>query len=482
MPDPHQRQNLPKKKWSRGPVRLRPSPYSKREQWIIVSIVALAGLFSPLPANIFFPAIPQLAADFHRSTEDINLTVTIYLVFQGISPMLWGPLGDRVGRRPIFLLCLVVLIGSSIGLALTPTSAYWLLMFLRCFQSGGSASTIALGAGVISDIADIREKGTLFGAFNVGPMLAPVIGPLIGGALSQHLGWRSIFWTLTIASAACLMAILLFLPETMQLPYQDDGRRCNILRRPVLPLIKSRSPETSEDEDRFSPKKASRNPFLPFTYPDVLVVLSFTSIIYAVNYSITATISSSFQSTYPFLTETDLGLCYLPTGAGMLAGSVATGRILDWKYATYKTRAVEEQGDFPIEQARLSTMPIHLIVFVASVVGWAWSIQQKTSIAVPLVLQVILGWTAMASLNTTMTLMIDIMPAQSSGITACVNFARCSLGAVLVSVIDMSTSAIGVGWTYVILGGCSLALLPLFFVEMRFGPRWRVKRAHALDI
>ncbi|KAH9832691.1 major facilitator superfamily [Teratosphaeria destructans] len=216
------------------------SPYSKREQWIIVSIVALAGLFSPLPANIFFPAIPQLAADFHRSTEDINLTVTIYLVFQGISPMLWGPLGDRVGRRPVFLLCLSVLVGSSLGLALTPTSAYWLLMFLRCFQSGGSASTIALGAGVISDIANIREKGTLFGAW-----------------------------------------------------------------------------------------------------------------------------------------------------AGMLAGSVATGRLLDWKYAQYKTHTVEEQRGFPIEQARLSTMPVHLIVFVASVVGWAWSIQLKTSIAVPLVLQVI---------------------------------------------------------------------------------------------
>lgn len=56
-------------------------------------------------------------------------------------------------------------------MAVTPTSAYWLLMLLRCGSSGGSASTIALGAGVISDIAHIREKGTFFAAFNAGPMV-----------------------------------------------------------------------------------------------------------------------------------------------------------------------------------------------------------------------------------------------------------------------------------------------------------------------
>jgi len=84
------------------------------------------------------------------------------------APILWGPLGDRYGRRAIFLLCLSILVVSSDALAVTPTSAYWLLMFLRCFQSGGRAGTIALGAGVVSDIAHTKEKGTFFGMFNIG--------------------------------------------------------------------------------------------------------------------------------------------------------------------------------------------------------------------------------------------------------------------------------------------------------------------------
>src|SRR5687767_10334737 len=88
------------------------SIYSRKEKWILVTIVGVAGLFSPLPANIYFPAIPALATAFGRSVEDMNLTVTIYLAMQGCSPMLWGPLSDRFGRRPIFLLCLLILIGS----------------------------------------------------------------------------------------------------------------------------------------------------------------------------------------------------------------------------------------------------------------------------------------------------------------------------------------------------------------------------------
>ena len=62
-----------------------------------------------------------------------------------VAPMFWGTIADKVGRRPIFLACLLTLCLSCVGLALTPTNAYWLLVFLRCLQAAGSASTIALG-------------------------------------------------------------------------------------------------------------------------------------------------------------------------------------------------------------------------------------------------------------------------------------------------------------------------------------------------
>jgi MFS family permease len=166
------------------------SIYTAHEKWIIVSIIAVGGLFSPLTANVYLPAIPAVADAFHKSVSLINLTVTVYMIFQGMAPMFWGTLADYKGRRPIYLMCLLTLTLSCVGLALTPTNAYWLLMVLRCLQAAGSASTIALGAGVIGDITRPEERGGMYGLFSIGPVIGPAIAPVIGGVISQNLGWR----------------------------------------------------------------------------------------------------------------------------------------------------------------------------------------------------------------------------------------------------------------------------------------------------
>jgi multidrug resistance protein len=384
------------------------SIYSRSGKWTLVAIVAVAGLFSPLPANIYFPAIPALATVFQRSVEDINLTVTIYLAMQGASPMLWGPLSDRYGRRPVFLICLLILVGSSLGLALCPASAFWLLLLLRALQAGGCASTISLGAGVIGDISTAEERGGFFGMFNLGPMLAPCIGPALGGVLSEHLGWRSIFWFLTIFSAACLAMILFFLPETLRsLMGNGSANQSRFPKGPLAhvagkqnqSLFSVPAPESSTVRDG---KRSTANPFRLLVYPDIALTLTYTGIVYAVNYTITSTISSAYTVTYPYLSETLLGVCYLSTGLGMILGSTITGKLLDRDYARIKLKTCSaasledgqgppsgKDADVPIEYARLRMSPLLLVGFVASVIGWGWCIQSQTSIAGPLILQVI---------------------------------------------------------------------------------------------
>jgi len=75
-------------------------------------------------------------------------------------------------------------------------------MVLRCVQSADSSGTIALGYGVLSDIATLAERGKYLGPAAAGIMLAPAIGLTIGGLLAQYLGWRSIFWLLAIISGS----------------------------------------------------------------------------------------------------------------------------------------------------------------------------------------------------------------------------------------------------------------------------------------
>ncbi|KAJ7061486.1 MFS general substrate transporter [Mycena amicta] len=472
-----------------GPAAPPYSIFTTREKWFIVSLTAFGTLFSPLSANIYFPAIPTIVVAFHKSTELINLTVTLNMVFQGISPMFWGPLADTYGRRLIFISCLVILALSCVGLALTPTNDYWLLLFLRCFQAIGSASTVAVGAGIIGDISTPAERGGFYGVYSIGPMMGPAVGPVIGGVLSDKLGWRAIFWFLCIASGICAIVLIVFLPETLRAVVGNGsipGRP--FLHTPLVPIIgRGRRLSSSLAVGSRPPPKPFQNPLPLFLQPDVDLILFITGVVYAVFYAVLASISSLFHVQYPQLNQTELGLCFLSLGIGMGVGSVIAGKILDWDYQRAKRKLLAVNGDvdakpsteddFPIEKARLRILPFFLCIFVACCIGYGWCIERGTNLAGPLVLLFFLALVSIGIMNALQTLMLDLVPKQGSSITACNNLVRCGLGAGLVSAIQPMLDALGAGWAYVLLGGLCLVLsLPAVLLLVRFGPSWRARR------
>jgi len=91
---------------------------------------------------------------------------------------------------------------------------YAALFVLRCVQSSGSSSTVTLAIGVVADIATTAERGRYIGYATAGILLGPAFGPLIGGLLTQYLGWRSIFWFLTIVAGIVFVIFVIFFPET----------------------------------------------------------------------------------------------------------------------------------------------------------------------------------------------------------------------------------------------------------------------------
>ncbi|KAJ7466887.1 MFS general substrate transporter [Mycena latifolia] len=453
------------------------SIYTPREKWFIVALIAFGGFFSPLSSNIYFPAIPTLSTVFHKSIELINLTVTMYIIFQGLAPMFWGTLADSWGRRPMFICCLLLLSASCVGLALIPTKDYWLLLFLRCFQAAGSASTIALGAGVIGDISEPAERGGFFGLYNIGPMAGPAIGPVLGGALADTLGWRSIFWFLCISSAACAVILILLLPETLRSMVGNGSVPPPALSRPIIPII-GRTLRTSPRAPL--PRKPFQNPLRLLLNPDILILLGFNGLICAVFYGVNASISTIFHAAYPSLNQTQLGLCFIAIGGGMLLGSVMSGKILDWDYQRVKLSILSEKpaqdDSFPIEKARMRLLPVLLAFYVACCAAYGWCIERDVAIAGPLVLLIGVGFFAMALMNATQTLILDLVPNQGSSVTACNNFVRCMLSAAMVACIQPILAALRPGWTYVLLAGMCVFASPLIYVVMRIGPGCRARR------
>lgn len=135
---------------------------------------------------------------------------SIYILFaEGLTPSFFGSLADSIGRRPVYILTLTIYVLACIGLALTPTSAYWLLMVLRCLQATGGSAVIAIGSGCIGDIATPEERGGYIGLFSAVSMGGPAIGPVLGGIMAYSLSWRWIFWLLAIACGINVVVMIL---------------------------------------------------------------------------------------------------------------------------------------------------------------------------------------------------------------------------------------------------------------------------------
>ena len=109
-------------------------------------------------------------------------------IVQGLAPMMIAGFSDKAGRRPAYVICFVIYIAANLGLALQ--NDYVALLILRMLQSAGSSGTIALAQGLVGDCIVSSDRGKYVAYASLGSILGPTVSPLIGGLLSQYLGWH----------------------------------------------------------------------------------------------------------------------------------------------------------------------------------------------------------------------------------------------------------------------------------------------------
>ncbi|KAI8578578.1 hypothetical protein K450DRAFT_246532 [Umbelopsis ramanniana AG] len=463
------------------------SAFTRSRKQVIVAIVALAGVASTLSANIYFPALNAIQEDFGTTAEMINLTISLYMVFQGLSPSLWGSLADQWGRRPVYLCTMVIYLGANVGLALSPN--YTALLVLRMLQAFGSSSVIAIGAGCIGDIASPSERGTYFGIYSVGPMLGPIIGPIIGGVIAQNLGWRWIFWLLTIIAGALFFLVLFLLPETLRSLVGDGSGYANPTPTQWLQAkaLRKDTPEPitpSGQKSRFLQPPKLLQPLQYIFYPDVAVCLFCNGIPYAVFYCVLSSTSYLFETIYG-LNEQQIGLCYIANGVGCILGGLIIGRVLDRDfritaekhgYDSSKLSRGSLGADFPIFEARLRSIWVPLFLFDALIIIYGFLLWRDVSLAGILVVQFFLGICVTSLFNLYQTMLIDLFPKNSASITASNNLVRCLLGAACTAAIQPGITSIGVQYMFLTVGLIVVATTPGIFVMRKYGPRWRRNR------
>jgi multidrug resistance protein len=275
--------------------------------------------------------------------------------------MFTGSFADQAGRRPAYTLCFAVYIFGNIALAIQ--HSFPALLAFRTVQSCGSSGTVALASAVGADIITSEERGLYMGITSLGNILAPSIGPVIGGILSKYFGWQAIFWFLAITAGAFFVSLVCFFPETCRGIVGNGSISPSGWNKSIWNYLQS-STSTIPPSSRMPrcrmqiPNPCSTLRLL--SHRPVGLVLLANGVVFSSYYSVTAGIPAQFKKVYD-LDDLGIGLCFIPAGLGSLFSATVNGVLVDWNYRRVRCQVGEmihknqrqNMIEFPIEKARL---------------------------------------------------------------------------------------------------------------------------------
>ena len=162
-----------------------------------------------LSTDVYLPAMPTMERQLHGDAE---LTVTGFLIGFATMQLVWGHISDRTGRKiPLFIGMALFAIGS-VGCAMSDNMAS--VVFWRVFQAVGACVGPMLSRAMISDLFGSSQAAQMLSTLVIIMAIAPIVGPLLGGAILEFGSWHGIFWLMALASAV-MFAMIFSLPETL---------------------------------------------------------------------------------------------------------------------------------------------------------------------------------------------------------------------------------------------------------------------------
>jgi DHA1 family bicyclomycin/chloramphenicol resistance-like MFS transporter len=268
-------------------------PLRRRARAPFLLLVAMTAC-GTLGMHVIIPALPATARALGMSIGTAQLTITLYLIGLAIGQLLYGPVSDRFGRRPVLLAGLSLFTAASIVTALAPNAS--VLIAARILQSLGGCAGLVLGRAAVRDGATADKAAGQLALLTLVMAMVPAIAPAIGGYLTAYIDWRASYVLLALFGGTTLAACFLLMPET------------------------------------FTPQGGASARSMVTAYARLLRSRRFLG--YAVGGACSTTAFYGFMSASPFIFETQLhqpaqriGLYYLLLMGGVAAGSFGANRV-----------------------------------------------------------------------------------------------------------------------------------------------------------
>ena len=195
-------------------MRLKPGAHSFTAY--LASLIAVG----PLSTDMYLPSLPSIERDFGATTGETQLTLSAFLIGMACSQLVYGPLADRFGRKPVLLAGFTLYIVASLGAALAADINQ--LILLRLAQAMGGGASVVLARAVVRDLYSNEDAAQMLARMSAAMGAALALAPMLGGVLQGTLGWHSIFIFLGATGALLALITLVGLDETLPPAYRQS--------------------------------------------------------------------------------------------------------------------------------------------------------------------------------------------------------------------------------------------------------------------
>ncbi|KAK1810314.1 hypothetical protein LTR12_015335 [Friedmanniomyces endolithicus] len=422
------------------------NPYNwKRSKKLYVVIVSMVMVMnSTIGSSIASGASAETQRYFGvQSESQMVLPVSIYLIGYVIGPLVFAPLSESYGRKPVMLSTFVVFTAFTLGTALAPTFAG--LVVMRLLVGIGASTPMSVIGGIYADIYNTRKaRGLVITLFMAATTWGPLIGPIVSGYVSV-VSWRWSYWCLLIISGAT-WPFFLFMPETYG------------------PIVLKR------EAQRLRKKTGDLNILAPieleaFDLRNLLVVVLTRPILFFQAYP------SIFGGIYGFSAGEE-GLAFLPIGVGAVIASLV---YMAWDSYYERSSAKSPQPGWTKkeEYIRLPLACFGGPLFVISLFWLGWTARPDIHWIVPTLSALPFGIGFLLIFMGELNYIVDayeVFAASAMGAASC---SRSLFGVILPFAARPMYSRLGIGWACSVLGFLSLVMALIPFVFIRFGDRIR---------
>ncbi|GIK00743.1 synaptic vesicle transporter SVOP [Aspergillus viridinutans] len=431
-----------------------PKNWSKAYKWYCTMVVSFTCFVVAFASSVITADLEGPSEAFNVSHEASLVTITVFVIGFGVGPMMFAPLSEMVGRRPVYAVTLLLAVIFVIPCAVSKNIGT--LIVCRAIDGIAFSAPMTLVGGTLADLWRNEERGVPMAAFSASPFIGPAIGPLVGGYLC-HVGWRWLYWIQLILAFVAWVLITFTVPET----YAPM-----ILQKRAKKLRKTENDPTYVTETELDARPMGERlrifllrPFqLLFLEPIVLFISIYMSVLYGLLYM--------FFVAYPIVYQKGkgwgsgpTGLMFIPLAIGVL-GSAACAPFVNKHYLTL----VKKHGGKPPAEARLIPMMLSCWLIPIGLFIFAWTSYPNIHWIGPAIGGLPVGFGFIFLYNSANNYLVDTYQHQAASALAAKTFLRSMWGASTVLFTEQMYDRLNDRWASSLLAFIALACCAIPYV------------------